>query len=96
MSAPAATAGLDQAPTEHGRLLAWVHEVAELTMPDRVVWCDGSEEEWRRLTGELVASGALVPLNAAKKPKRLSRRSGCCQSWSKTRCPGSCCWDRSA
>jgi len=74
MSAPAATAGLDQAPTQHGRLLAWVHEVAELTMPDRVVWCDGSEEEWRRLTGELVASGALVPLNPAKKPNSFWAR----------------------
>ncbi|MBW3558417.1 MAG: phosphoenolpyruvate carboxykinase (GTP) [Proteobacteria bacterium] len=54
--------GLDQAPVNHPRLLAWVHEVAELTQPARVHWCDGSEAEWTRLTEELVASGTLKPL----------------------------------
>ncbi|MBB6379997.1 phosphoenolpyruvate carboxykinase (GTP) [Pseudonocardia eucalypti] len=58
--------GLDQAPTEHRELLDWVSEVAELTTPDRVVWCDGSDDEWRRLTTELVSAGTLVRL--AKKP----------------------------
>src|SRR5262245_20600673 len=65
--ARATTPGLDQAPTTHRRLLAWVREVAELTTPDRVVWCDGSDDEWRRLTAELVAAGTLVPLNPEKK-----------------------------
>lgn len=37
--------GLDQAPTKHERLLSWVREIAELTTPDQVVWCDGSQEE---------------------------------------------------
>ena len=55
--------GLDSAPTTHPRLLAWVREVAELTTPDRVVWVDGSDAEWKRLTAELVAAGTLVPLN---------------------------------
>jgi phosphoenolpyruvate carboxykinase (GTP) len=60
--------GTDDAPTANGRLLAWVREVAELTTPDRVVWADGSDEEWRRVTGRLVATGALVALDPAKKP----------------------------
>jgi phosphoenolpyruvate carboxykinase (GTP) len=51
--------GLDQAPTTHERLLSWVREVAELTTPDRVVWCDGSEREWRELTDQLVEAGTF-------------------------------------
>ncbi|MCP2166236.1 phosphoenolpyruvate carboxykinase (GTP) [Goodfellowiella coeruleoviolacea] len=58
--------GLDQAPTNHQRLLSWVREVAELTTPDQVVWVDGSDEEWERLTSRLVAAGTFVRL--AKKP----------------------------
>ena len=60
--------GLDKAPTKHKALIAWVREIAELTQPDRVYWCDGSQEEWERLTAELVKSGTLHPLNAAKRP----------------------------
>ncbi|MGH3508273.1 MAG: phosphoenolpyruvate carboxykinase (GTP), partial [Nocardioidaceae bacterium] len=56
------------APTSHGRLLAWVNEIAELTQPDRVHWCDGSDEEWSRLTDELVGTGTLVRLDPDKKP----------------------------
>ena len=60
--------GLDEAPTKHAGLLAWVREVAELTQPDRVHWCDGSDEEWNALTAELVKSGTLKPLNPEKRP----------------------------
>jgi phosphoenolpyruvate carboxykinase (GTP) len=58
--------GVDNAPTTHERLLSWVREVAELTTPDRVVWVDGSDEEWTRLTDELVEAGTFTRL--AKKP----------------------------
>ena len=58
--------GVDNAPTTHGRLLSWVREVAELTTPDRVVWVEGSDEEWTRLTDELVEAGTFTRL--AKKP----------------------------
>jgi phosphoenolpyruvate carboxykinase (GTP) len=60
--------GLDQAPTTHARLLAWVRESAELMQPDRVEWADGSPEEWTRLTDALVESGTFTRLNPAKKP----------------------------
>ena len=70
----AVVSGADQAPTSHPRLLAWVREVAELTTPDRVVWCDGSEQEWRRLTDELVGAGTLVRLADERKPNSFWAR----------------------
>ena len=60
--------GLHPAPTRHAKLIAWVEQVAALTLPDRVYWCDGSDEEWTALTGELVAAGTLKALNPAKRP----------------------------
>jgi phosphoenolpyruvate carboxykinase (GTP) len=56
------------APTTHAGLLAWVEEVAALTTPDRVVWCDGSDREWNELTDKLVAAGTFTRLDDAKKP----------------------------
>ena len=67
--------GFSDAPTKNKRLLAWVQEVAELTTPDRIEWCDGSEEEWHRLTSQLVESGTLIPLNAEKRPNSFLARS---------------------
>jgi phosphoenolpyruvate carboxykinase (GTP) len=67
--------GFADAPTKNKRLLAWVEEVAELTMPDRIEWCDGSDAEWNRLTQELVASGTLTPLNSEKRPNSFLARS---------------------
>ncbi|MFI5957699.1 phosphoenolpyruvate carboxykinase (GTP) [Cryptosporangium sp. NPDC051539] len=74
MSAPTAIPGLTEAPTTHEKLLEWVRETAEHTTPDRVVWVDGSEEEWSRLTDELVESGTLVRLNPEKKPNSFWAR----------------------
>jgi phosphoenolpyruvate carboxykinase (GTP) len=45
-------------------LLSWVLEVAELTRPDRVVFTDGSDEEWTRLTDHMLATGTIVKLAA--------------------------------
>ncbi|MFF2087219.1 phosphoenolpyruvate carboxykinase (GTP) [Nocardia sp. NPDC058176] len=50
-------------PTAHPAILAWVDEIADLTAPERIVWCDGSPEEWDRLTGELVEKGTFVRLD---------------------------------
>ncbi|KRD07089.1 phosphoenolpyruvate carboxykinase [Mycobacterium sp. Root265] len=60
--------GLDTAPTTHQGLLAWVREVAELTQPDRVVWADGSQEEYERLAAQLVEAGTFQKLNNEKQP----------------------------
>ncbi|KWX10020.1 phosphoenolpyruvate carboxykinase, partial [Carbonactinospora thermoautotrophica] len=59
---------MDQVPTEHRKLLEWVQEIAALTKPDRVEWCDGSDEEYERLCELLVETGTFKRLNPAKRP----------------------------
>lgn len=54
--------------TKNKKLLAWVEEIAEMTTPDDIYWCDGSQEEYDRLLEESVASGAAIRLNQDKKP----------------------------
>jgi phosphoenolpyruvate carboxykinase (GTP) len=61
-------AGLYPAPTKHRRLIEWVAQIAALTKPDRVRWCDGSQAEWDELTGDLVRAGTLNRLNPEKRP----------------------------
>ena len=67
--------GLTPAPTKHARLIAWVQEIAALTQPDRVHWCDGSQAEWTRLTNDLVAAGTMDRLDPAKRPNSFIARS---------------------
>ncbi|MCB0918335.1 MAG: phosphoenolpyruvate carboxykinase (GTP) [Actinobacteria bacterium] len=67
--------GMENPPTNNKKLLEWVEEVAELTQPDRVQWCDGSEEEWQRLTGELVDDGTFIRLNEELRPNSFLARS---------------------
>jgi phosphoenolpyruvate carboxykinase (GTP) len=53
---------LQDPPTSHSALVAWVRKVAGLTQPDAVHWVDGSQAEYEELTGRLVASGTFVRL----------------------------------
>ncbi|WP_261565047.1 phosphoenolpyruvate carboxykinase (GTP) [Frankia gtarii] len=68
MTTAAQIPGLEAAPTKHARLVAWVREIAELTQPERVEWCDGSEAEFDRLSSLLIEKGTLVRLNDEKRP----------------------------
>ncbi|APT91496.1 phosphoenolpyruvate carboxykinase [Corynebacterium sphenisci DSM 44792] len=75
MSARAIPGLQGQAPTENEELLRWIAEVAELTTPDKVVFCDGSEEEWDRLSTDLVEKGTFIRLNEEKRPNSFLARS---------------------
>ncbi len=52
--------------TTNQRLLDWVDEVAALTTPDAISWCDGSQEEFDRLCAEMVAAGTLTSIDAKR------------------------------
>ena len=54
---------------------AWVEEIAALTQPDAVRWCDGSEEEDQAMRALLVECGAAVRLNPEKRPNSILVRS---------------------
>ena len=56
------------APTRHAKLLAWVEQIAALTQPDAIHWCDGSQAEYDRMFERMLASGTAQKLNAAKRP----------------------------
>lgn len=64
-----------KAPTTHAALIAWVDEVAELTKPDSVRWCDGSDAEWKEFTDLLVDRGIATRLNDEAKPNSFYFRS---------------------
>ncbi|MBA2523894.1 MAG: phosphoenolpyruvate carboxykinase (GTP) [Solirubrobacterales bacterium] len=54
--------------TDNETLIAWVEEIAELTKPAAIHWCDGSAEEYDRLCQGLVDAGTFRKLSDAKRP----------------------------
>ncbi|WP_392507886.1 phosphoenolpyruvate carboxykinase (GTP) [Naumannella halotolerans] len=64
----------DATPTTHSGLVAWVEEVAALTKPEAVVWCDGTDAEYERLAQEMVDAGTLVRLSEESLPNSYYAR----------------------
>ncbi len=62
-------------PTTNQKLIDWVNEVAELTTPDRIHWCDGSAEEYDELCQLLVDNGTFTKLSDAKRPNSYYAKS---------------------
>jgi len=60
---------------QNARLVAWVQEMEALCQPDRVHWCDGSQQEYDRLCEELVQAGTFIRLNEARRPNSFLARS---------------------
>ncbi len=65
----------DNSKPDNADVVAWVEEVAQLTQPDGIHWCDGSEEEDQLMREKIVESGAGVWLDAKKRPNSLLVRS---------------------
>ncbi len=53
----------------------WISECAQLTEPEAIVWCDGSQAEKQRFTAQAVAAGILIPLNGQTRPNCHLHRS---------------------
>jgi phosphoenolpyruvate carboxykinase (GTP) len=69
------TTAATEAHTKHAKLASWVNQIAELTQPDSIHWCDGSAEEYDTLARQLVDAGTFEKLSDAKRPNSYLARS---------------------
>jgi len=69
------TMEVESAHTGNRRLAGWVDEMAQLCKPDRVHWCDGSEEEYQSMSRLMIQSGVAIALDPAKRPNSILVRS---------------------
>lgn len=66
---------MSNSPTLNQKLLQWVEEIANLTKPDSVIWCDGSQAEYESLCNQMVEGGTFIRLNPEKRPNSFLARS---------------------
>jgi len=62
-------------PTDNEALIKWINNAVDIFNPDRVVFADGSDEEWDRMAADLVEKGTLIRLNEEKRPNSFLARS---------------------
>ena len=61
--------------TSHPALAKWIEKMTAFCQPDAVEWCNGSQEEWDRLTTLLCEKGTFTRLNPDKRPNSFLARS---------------------
>jgi phosphoenolpyruvate carboxykinase (GTP) len=69
------TTAAAEAPIKHAKLISWVEEMAALTRPDSIHWCDGSAQEYEQLCQTLIDAGTFEKLSDAKRPNSYLARS---------------------
>ncbi len=64
-----------KAPTKNQKVIQWVEEISRLTQPDQIVWCDGTDQEYKNICDLLVRNGTFIRLNPKKRPNSFLARS---------------------
>src|SRR6266550_1252956 len=75
--------GIGDAKPSNRAVLDWVHEIATLTQPENIFWCDGSERENEFLIAESLKQNVLIELNQKKVPRSYLHRSNPTETYAK-------------
>ncbi len=60
---------------KHKKLADWVDQVAEMCRPDRIRWCEGTDEEYRRMLRLMIHTGTAIPMDSSRRPNSIYIRS---------------------